>query len=117
MIISEKQIDCLDCRSTKIFIEQDGKEIARAYLYLIKNDLRTEPYGLMEDVFVDESMRGQGLGTELVKKIISLAKLHGCYKIIATSRYGREEVHKLYEKLGFKNFGIEYKMYLEGDSD
>jgi GNAT superfamily N-acetyltransferase len=117
MIISEKQIDCSDCRSTKIFIEKEGKEIARAYLYLIKNDLRSEPYGLMEDVFVDESMRGQGLGTKLVEKIIALAKEYGCYKIIATSRYERVEVHKLYEKLGFKNFGIEFKIYLEGVSE
>lgn len=112
MIIKEKQIGCSHCKGTKIFIEKDGKEIARAYLYLIKNDLRPECYGLMEDVFVDESLRGQGIGTELVKKIIAIARECGCYKIIATSRHERKEVHKLYEKLGFKDFGIEYKMYL-----
>lgn len=112
MKIEEKQIGCSNCKGIRIFIEAKGKEIAHAYLYLIQNDLRSERYGLMEDVFVDESMRGQGLGTKLVKKIIKLAKENDCYKIIATSRYERIEVHRLYEKLGFKNFGIEYKIYL-----
>jgi GNAT superfamily N-acetyltransferase len=113
MVINEKNIGCSNCKGIKIFIEKRGKEVARAYLYMIQNDLRTERYGLMEDVFVDESQRGRGIGTKLVKKIIKLAKEYNCYKIIATSRYEREEVHKLYEKLGFKNFGIEFKMYLE----
>ena len=45
-------------------------------------------------------------------KIIAEAKKLNCYKIVATSRYERTGVHKLYEKLGFENFGIEFKMYL-----
>ena len=100
-------------RGIKLFIKQDGKEIARAYLYIIKNDLYQQPFGFMEDVFVDESCRRQGLATDLVKRLIEVAKENGCYKVVGTSRYGRENVHRLYERLGFKNFGVEFKMYLE----
>lgn len=97
----------------KFFIERDGKEAARAYLYIMKNDQRPEPFGFMEDVLVDESCRGQGLATKLIAKLITAAKANHCYKIVGTSRYGRENVHRLYEKIGFKNFGIEFKMYLD----
>ena len=96
----------------KFFIEKDGKEVARAFLYVMKNDLKKEPFGLLEDLFVDEQLRGQGVGTELLNMVITEAKNLGCYKLVATSRYERESVHKMYEKNGFKNFGIEFKMYL-----
>lgn len=110
MVINEKQIGCSNCKGIKVFVEVKGKEIARAYLYLIQNDLRSERYGLMEDVFVDETLRGQGIGTKLVKKIIKLAKEYDCYKLICTSRYKKEKVHTLYKCLGFKDWGKEFRM-------
>lgn len=97
----------------KFFVEEDGKKVARAFLYIMKNDLRKEPFGLLEDLFVDEQLRGQGIGTKLLNAVIAEAKKLDCYKLVATSRYEREGVHKMYEKAGFKNFGIEFKMYFK----
>ena len=96
----------------KFFVKKDGKEVARAFLYIMNNDLKKEPFGLLEDLFVDESLRGQGIGTELLNMVIVEAKKNGCYKLVGTSRYERENVHKMYEKIGFKKFGVEFKMYL-----
>jgi GNAT superfamily N-acetyltransferase len=94
--------------------DENGREIAHAYLYLIKNDLHNEPYGLIEDVYVDENYRGQKLGSLLVEKIIEEAKTRDCYKIICTSRReGRENVHGWYEKLGLKKYGYEFRMNLK----
>lgn len=92
----------------------DGENLAgRAYLYIIKNDLHNEVYGYLEDVFLDEKYRGQGLGKELMQKVIEKAKEIGCYKIVATSRFEREGVHEFYKKLGFiehgKSFRIDFK--------
>lgn len=109
MIINKKEIST---KGIRLFIEQNGKEISHAYLYLIKNDLHAEPYGLLEDVFVNESSRGSGLGTGLINEIIKTAKENGCYKIVATSRNERPKVHALYEKFGFKNYGLEFRMNL-----
>jgi len=33
-------------------VNEDGREIARAYLYVMTNDLHDAPFGLLEDVFV-----------------------------------------------------------------
>ena len=110
MEINKKEIAS---RAIKLFVENEGKEVARASLYFIKNDLHEEPYGILEDVFVDESLRGQGIGTNLVNKIIETAKGNKCYKLLATSRHERPKVHALYERLGFKNHGIEFRMDLE----
>ena len=97
-------------KGIKICIEEKGKEIARAYLYIMYNDLHKEPFGLLEDVYVSESLRGKGFGTKLVNEAIKLAKKNKCYKLIATSRYSRPRVHELYKKLGFEDWGKEFRI-------
>lgn len=93
--------------------QDDGKEIGRAYLYLIYNDLHEEPYGFVEDVFVSEDERGKGAGKLLLKTLIDEAKKLGCYKLLGTSRYGRENVHNWYKRAGFNDYGIEFRMDFE----
>ncbi len=91
-------------------MEDGGKEVARAYLYILKNDLHEKPFGLMEDVYVHENHRSQGLGTKLVVELIKAAELNNCYKLIGTSRYDRPKVHALYIHLGFKDRGKEFRI-------
>jgi GNAT superfamily N-acetyltransferase len=91
----------------------DGeKVVGRAYVYVIFNDLHEAPYGLLEDVFVNESYRGRGVGGKLLEKAIAEAKECGCYKLIGTSRLSRTEVHEWYERLGFEKYGYEFRMNL-----
>ena len=94
----------------KFFVSTDGREVGRAYLYLLRNDLHDVPFGFMEDVFVDESQRSTGLGTSLVTRVIEEARERGCYKLICTSRYEKPRVHGLYERLGFKGHGKEFRI-------
>jgi GNAT superfamily N-acetyltransferase len=90
-----------------------GKCVGRAYLYVLHNKLHDRPFGFMEDVFVDESCRGKGIGEALVKRVISMARRKGCYKLVATSRYERPRVHELYLKLGFSDRGKEFRIDLK----
>lgn len=106
----EFEKDTKECKGIKFSLKRDGKEVARATLYVMSNDLHDEPFGLLEDVMVDEELRGQGIGTAIVKKIAEEAKEQNCYKLVATSRHSREKVHELYERLGFKNHGLEFRM-------
>ncbi|MAG60325.1 GNAT family N-acetyltransferase [archaeon] len=93
-------------------LDDSGKEVARAFMFLITNDLHEGPYALLEDVFVNEEFRGQGLGKQIVKKAVEEAKSLGCYKIIGTSRNLREKVHEFYRLLGFEEYGKEFRMNL-----
>ena len=93
-------------------VNADG-EVARAYLYVMTNDLHEAPFGLLEDFFVAESERGGGLGTALVNEVIAAAREAGCYKLVATSRASRPKVHELYERLGFASYGLEFRMNLD----
>jgi GNAT superfamily N-acetyltransferase len=99
--------------SMKFTVKENNKQVGRAYLYMIYNDLHEEPYGLLEDVKVKEEFRGQGIGTKLVEKVIEEAKKQGCYKLLATSRDSRPKVHDWYENLDFDNYGREFRMDFE----
>lgn len=100
----------IDAYGIKITVEEAGKEIGRAYLYIMFNSLHDTPFGLMEDVFVEEEYRGRGFGKKLVENVIEKAKEEKCYKLLATSRHERLKVHELYKNLGFKERGLEFRM-------
>ena len=91
---------------------ENGEELGSIYLYFIRNDSHKEPYGLLEDLQVKEEHRGKGIGSTLVKEAIAEAKRLTCYKLLGTSRISRENVHRLYEKLGFTKWGFEFRMDL-----
>ena len=108
------QIDDLQSKAKKLTIKENGQEVARAFIYLIENELgHNKPYALMEDVFVEEQFRSQGYGRKMVEAAIAEAKKLGCYKIIITSRHEREKVHQFYQRFGFKDYGKEFRMNLE----
>ncbi|MEM7757359.1 MAG: GNAT family N-acetyltransferase [Cyanobacteria bacterium P01_A01_bin.40] len=108
----EINIEAVEARGIKFSILKAKQEIARAFLYIMSNELHAEPFGLVEDVYVNQNYRSHGLGTKIVQLIIKEAKAQGCYKLIATSRKSRPKVHKLYEKLGFEEKGFEFRMDL-----
>ena len=56
---------------------------------------------MVEDVIVDGSARGQGVGEALVQRAIELAKEKGVGTIALTSSPFREAANRLYVKVGF----------------
>ncbi len=104
-------------KAIKFTLNDDKKFVGRAYLYLITNDLHDAPYGLIEDVFVLEEFRDKGYGTKLVKLAINEAKKLGCTKLIGTSRRSRTAVHQWYKKLGFCDYGVEFRMDFKNNSN
>jgi len=99
-------------RAIKFIAEENGRSVGRAYLYLINNSLHEKPYGLLEDMLVEEEYRGKGIGRQLMEAVISEAKERGCYKLVAQSRHSRTEAHSFYEKNGFKDHGKNFRIDL-----
>ena len=65
--------------------------------------------GHIEDVVVDKDMRSQGLGSEVVRELLRLAREYGCYKAILDCK-----THNIafYEKLGFKRKEVQMALYV-----
>jgi ribosomal protein S18 acetylase RimI-like enzyme len=63
------------------------------------------PTGLrawIEDVVVDSSARGRGVGAALTREAVRLAEAAGARTVDLTSRPSREAANRLYERLGFQ---------------
>jgi ribosomal protein S18 acetylase RimI-like enzyme len=57
--------------------------------------------GRIEDVVVDQSARGQGVGAALSRAALELAAKRGARTVDLTSRPSRAAANRLYERLGF----------------
>jgi ribosomal protein S18 acetylase RimI-like enzyme len=63
------------------------------------------PTGLrawIEDVVVDDSVRGQGVGEALNRCALEMARLRGARTVDLTSRPSRDAANRLYRRLGFE---------------
>ena len=106
----ETKIEKISGEGFKFLISEEGKEVARARLYVLKNDLHPEPFGFIEDVYVQEDYQGKGYGTKIINLLIEKAKECKCYKLICTSRLTKPGIHSFYDKLGFKKYGYEFRI-------
>ncbi len=59
--------------------------------------------GHIEDVVTRKGYEGKGIGKEIMKELIKIAKENGCYKIILDCD---EKVINFYEKIGFRKHSI-----------
>ncbi len=58
----------------------------------------------VEDVVVDESLRGQGLGEALVSRLLQIARDMGLEGVSLTCNPRREAANRLYQRMGFKEW-------------
>lgn len=56
----------------------------------------------IEDVVTDESARGRGVGSALVRAALARAHQHGARTVELTSRPDRVAANRLYARLGFE---------------
>jgi len=109
------QQEMFSAPAIRFSVWRGGKEVGHAYLYILTNDMHKEPFGYLEDVFVLESYRGQGIGNELLDAVVSVARARQCYKLVATSRNDgtRKSVQEWYERRGFEQTSAGLRLNLE----
>jgi ribosomal protein S18 acetylase RimI-like enzyme len=56
----------------------------------------------IEDVIVEETVNGQGIGRRLIESMLERARELGCRTVDLTSRPSREAANALYRKVGFE---------------
>ena len=67
----------------------------------------------VESVRVDSSLRGQGIGRDMMLWAIERAKEKGCVSMQLTTHSDRKDAHRFYEKLGFKGTHLGMKLKLK----
>jgi N-acetylglutamate synthase-like GNAT family acetyltransferase len=91
-----------DPRQRLLVVEHEGAVVGSASLVIVPNVGHDgTPYALIENVIVDETVRGQRHGEALLRYMIDAARSAGCYKVVLTSRKHRKDAHRFYARLGF----------------
>jgi GNAT superfamily N-acetyltransferase len=67
----------------------------------------------IESVRVDSSLRGQGIGREMMLWAIERAKEKGCISMQLTTNSKRKNAHRFYERLGFESTHLGMKLKIK----
>lgn len=94
-------LEILHTETTHLLVARhDGKLCGMLTLAVFR--IPTCICGLIEDVVVDETSRGHGLGKKLLEAAIELARAEGAQQLDLTSRPFRDAANRLYQNLGFE---------------
>ena len=85
--------------NTLLIARSDG--VISGALTLVMFPIPTGLRAWIEDVVVDESARGQGIGEALSLEALRLARAAGARTVDLTSRPSREAAGRLYQRVGF----------------
>lgn len=93
-------------KKTPVFIAADENDNVMGYAFCIfqqhiGNNILTDIKTLyIDDLCVDENIRGKHIGSELYNRVLSFAKENGCYNVTLNVWSCNESAMKFYEKMG-----------------
>ncbi|MCR4605119.1 MAG: GNAT family N-acetyltransferase [Eubacterium sp.] len=108
---NEEQLEEILCDpTTPVFVGTDDSDVVQGYAFccikriLGKNNLvdNTELY--IDDICLDESLRGQGLAKELYDEVIHYAKVNAFDRVTLHVWECNQSAKRFYEKCGMKPY-------------
>ena len=95
--------EVVEAQASTVLIARDLRDDGRivGMLTLIVFRITTGVRAWIEDVVVDETMRGRGVGAGLSQEAVRRAVELGARTVELTSRPSREAANRLYQRLGF----------------
>jgi ribosomal protein S18 acetylase RimI-like enzyme len=88
--------------ASHLLVARDDAGAIVGSLTLVLFRIPTGVRAWIEDVVVDEVARGQGVGEQLNREALRIAKDNGAVTVDLTSRPSREAANRLYQRIGFK---------------
>ena len=102
--------------NTPIYVALDEAEIVRGYAFCVRRE--EKPGGCLvpmksiyiDDLCVDETMRGQHIGEALFSYVRDEARREGCYELALNVWEGNDSARRFYDRMGFtvQKTGMEY---------
>jgi ribosomal protein S18 acetylase RimI-like enzyme len=89
--------------------EQSGAVVGYAYAGLEPQSWKElrDPAGFIHDVVVDDSARGQGIGTRLVEAAAAWLEEHGAPRVMLWTAEKNPAAQRLFERAGFRRTMLE----------
>ena len=91
--------------------EEETRALGFALLYPSFNSVTASPIWILNDIYVDDSVRKRGIAKALIEKGIELARETGAKQLSLSTAHTNVPSHKLYESMGFKHDDL-FRTYL-----
>ncbi len=94
----------------RLFVACDADRVVGTFALLVMHNLAHQgtPSAIVEDVVVSDAHQSQGIGRDMMRHAMALAREAGCYKLVLSSNQKRERAHAFYESLGFQRHGFSF---------
>ena len=117
--LKEKDVNTIDLESAWKSFKSNSSSNSIVGIYndkviaygsiVIENKIRGDIAGHIEDIVVDNTVRGKMVGVKLVKELVDIGKSKGCYRI---TLFCDDKLIKFYERNGFKVNNVMMKSFL-----
>lgn len=96
----------------RIYVAVRNEAIVGTFALLMMDNLAHmgAPSAIVEDVCVDEGLRGQGIGGAMMRFAMKESARCGCYKLVLSSNLERSDAHAFYRSLGFEQHGLSFRV-------
>ncbi len=90
-----------ECQSY-VCAEIDSKVVGFCSLTVRNSLWQQAGLGHIDEIVVDSHYRGRGIGSQLLDRVVALARQAGCRRIELDSALHRRAAHRFYEQKGFE---------------
>lgn len=92
--------------------EIDSKVVGLISLVLLPRLNRSKPEAWIPDFIVDQEYRNKGIGRELLKKCIRIARREKCWRVRLETGLSRKCAQRFYKKTRMKPFALAFMLQL-----
>lgn len=92
-----------------LIAEVDGRPAGLAHFVFHRHCWRIENVCYLQDLYVDEDVRGCGAGRALIEAVYAAADRHGCPQVYWTTQDFNHTARQLYDRVGVKTPFIKYQ--------
>jgi GNAT superfamily N-acetyltransferase len=89
--------------------ERDGKLIGLVHYIFHRSTISISPTCYLQDLFTEESVRGNGVGRALIEQVYNFAREAGSSRVYWLTHETNEIAMKLYDKVAEKSGFIVYR--------
>ena len=91
---------------------QDDTLLGITHVVLHPNTWNTTECCYLEDLYVSEAVRGQGLGRALIEQVYEFANKKNCNRVYWTTQEGNTTARKLYDVIASQTDMVQYRKNL-----
>lgn len=88
---------------------QDGRLVGIVHTVLHPNTWNTTDCCYLEDLFVTDVVRGQGVGRALIHHVYDFAAQQGCNRVYWVTQADNLPAHQLYERVANQTEMVQYR--------